>query len=370
MHNTKKMISVQKIFAVAALATLFIGALVLTLTSPQKASAVASCVSAPFTQTINAGEEVTYAVNLFPDDATSAFELSSGNLPNGTSIAIAQTLGSSIPTSVPFTFSSANNAQRGSFNIVLFFTEITPLGVRGTNLCIFNVVIRPMVAQPVHACAITPPSIDIISGESAGLLVNLTPTQQGLPYQLAVSGLPTGLTANFSSSTGFAPAGPTLSLTSTSDALLGTSTVTVAYAETRTNGTIATSTCGFDVVMHPGIPVVQQVAIDIKPGGNSDNEFSANSGGNIPIALISSETFDALSVDRATIRFEGASLLGHWLETDRGLNDVNNDKKMDLVLQFLIEEATLPTGTSEACLTGRTTSGVEIRGCDIITMNP
>ena len=44
------------------------------------------------------------------------------------------------------------------------------------------------------------------------------------------------------------------------------------------------------------------VAIDIKPG-SATNPINLDAPGKIPVAILSSATFDAASVDRATITF-------------------------------------------------------------------
>ncbi len=50
---------------------------------------------------------------------------------------------------------------------------------------------------------------------------------------------------------------------------------------------------------------ILMVDIDIKPGGDP-NSINLNSRGVIPVAILSTETFDATTLDPSTIVFEGA----------------------------------------------------------------
>lgn len=103
------------------------------------------------------------------------------------------------------------------------------------------------------------------------------------------------------------------------------------------------------------------IQIDIKPG-SSPNSINLRSRGNIPIVLLSSDTFNAASVDTGTVVFAGASAL-----TIGGVpEDVNNDGLADLVLHFATQSVTLQSDDTEACLTGQTTNGQQFKGCDSV----
>jgi len=66
------------------------------------------------------------------------------------------------------------------------------------------------------------------------------------------------------------------------------------------------------------------VAIDIKPG-SATNPINLDAPGKIPMAILSSATFDAASVDRATITFGRYGTEATVVSTT--LSDVNGDKR-------------------------------------------
>jgi sugar lactone lactonase YvrE len=112
------------------------------------------------------------------------------------------------------------------------------------------------------------------------------------------------------------------------------------------------------------------VAIDIKPG-TEPNEINAKAKGAIPVAILSSATFDATTVDASSLRFAGAGvsrtrkkLLCHQDDVGGG-PDGSPDGLIDLVCQFKISELKIAPGTDSGVLTGLA-KGVPIRGEDHI----
>ena len=103
------------------------------------------------------------------------------------------------------------------------------------------------------------------------------------------------------------------------------------------------------------------VNIDIKPG-SFPNSINLKSKGNVPVAILSSPTFDATTVDRGTVVFAGAPALSIGGSPE----DVNGDGLLDLVLHFSTQSLNLKSGDTEACLTGKTLSGQEFEGCDSV----
>jgi hypothetical protein len=110
-------------------------------------------------------------------------------------------------------------------------------------------------------------------------------------------------------------------------------------------------------------PVTLQVVIDIKPGG-FPNSINPRSNGNIPVAILTTDSFDANSIDPSTVRFgrtgEEAAPLRSRLE------DVDGDRNLDLVLHFATQQTGLQCGDSSARLTGETSSGQPIEGSDSV----
>ncbi len=112
---------------------------------------------------------------------------------------------------------------------------------------------------------------------------------------------------------------------------------------------------------------VIQVTIDIKPGSDP-NSINLDSAGVIPVAILSSSTFDATTVNPATVRLAGASvkLVG---KSDKYLaheEDVNGDSLLDLVCQVFTAEFMIEPGESVAVLEAETYDGTPIRGEDTV----
>ena len=108
-----------------------------------------------------------------------------------------------------------------------------------------------------------------------------------------------------------------------------------------------------------------EVDIDIKPGSDT-NPVNLKSKGVIPVAILTTNDFDATSVDPLSVVFGPAEVAeahgrGH-------LEDVDHDGDIDLVLHFRTQETGIQASDTEACLTGATFQGQTIAGCDLITV--
>jgi hypothetical protein len=110
------------------------------------------------------------------------------------------------------------------------------------------------------------------------------------------------------------------------------------------------------------------VVIDIVPGSNAA-PINPRRRGVIPVAIISSDNFDATDVDRTTLAFgpDGAAPAhpqgGHP-------RDVDGDGLMDLVSHFWIQDSGIMSGESQACVSGKTLEGAAFEGCDAIRSQP
>jgi hypothetical protein len=111
------------------------------------------------------------------------------------------------------------------------------------------------------------------------------------------------------------------------------------------------------------ISAVIPVTLDIKPG-SFPNSINPKSNGVIPVAILTTDTFDATTVDPLSVRFgpkgaKEAHNKGH-------LEDVNKDKRLDLVLHFNTKATGVQCGDTSASLTGETFDGDPIQGSDAI----
>jgi hypothetical protein len=106
-----------------------------------------------------------------------------------------------------------------------------------------------------------------------------------------------------------------------------------------------------------GLPV----SILIQPGENPTG-VNPQSIGRIPLAILSSATFDALSVDSSSLSFRRLGDEHSLALCNSGGEDVNGDGLRDLVCQFNTRETEFKTGDTTGILRGSTASGVPIQG--------
>lgn len=98
------------------------------------------------------------------------------------------------------------------------------------------------------------------------------------------------------------------------------------------------------------------VESDIKPG-SEQNKINPGSHGKVKVAILSSPTFDAMSVCIPTVRFgklarsEGAPVVSYDYQ------DVDNDGDLDLVCQFNVDETGIEYGDQSANVVGNTDLG-------------
>jgi N-acetylneuraminic acid mutarotase len=114
-----------------------------------------------------------------------------------------------------------------------------------------------------------------------------------------------------------------------------------------------------------------QVTINIKPG-SSQNTINLGSAGVVPVAILSSATFDATQVDPASIRLTASAvrLTGRSDKYSCNTRDVNRDGRADLVCRVNTDPSMVKAGSTSAVLTGRTFGGQDIQGVDTIRIVP
>jgi hypothetical protein len=126
------------------------------------------------------------------------------------------------------------------------------------------------------------------------------------------------------------------------------------------------------------VPPVLSVEIDVKPG-NDDNVVNLGSNGVIPVAILSSEDFDATTVDPCSVELTGdteipgagVALRGKKEKPQVHNEDVNDDGLLDLVCHIETENLD-PLNIQEGVvyLKGNTFEGQAIQGSDVITVVP
>lgn len=112
----------------------------------------------------------------------------------------------------------------------------------------------------------------------------------------------------------------------------------------------------------PYSPVIE-VEIDIKPGSDS-NSINLSSKGVIPVAVLTTDDFDAKDVDPNTVSFAGASPVRWTME------DVDGDGDFDMLFHFKTQELVLDEDSTEATLTGVNLDGIPIEGTNTVKIVP
>jgi hypothetical protein len=110
-------------------------------------------------------------------------------------------------------------------------------------------------------------------------------------------------------------------------------------------------------------PEPVEVAIDIKPG-SFPNSINPKSKGVIPVAILTTATFDATTVDPTTVLFGATGTEAAPVHS--ALQDVDGDGGTDLLLHFETQATGIRCGDASAFLTGETFSKQVIEGSDSI----
>jgi hypothetical protein len=105
------------------------------------------------------------------------------------------------------------------------------------------------------------------------------------------------------------------------------------------------------------------VSIDIKPG-SFPNRINPKNKGVIPVAILTTATFDATTVDPTTVRFGPTGTEAVPMQS--ALEDVDGDGDTDMILYFKTQDTGFVCGDTSASLTGETLSGQPIEGSDSI----
>ena len=117
------------------------------------------------------------------------------------------------------------------------------------------------------------------------------------------------------------------------------------------------------------LKIPEPVAIDIKPGSDPSS-INPKSKGKIPVAILSTEEFDAPSqVDQDSLTF-GSTGDEESLSFCNNPEDVNGDGLKDLVCHFYAQSTGFQCGNIEGTLKGVTKDGTPIVGKDSVKIAP
>src|SRR5262249_54118581 len=142
------------------------------------------------------------------------------------------------------------------------------------------------------------------------------------------------------------------------------------------SGDFPTTPAAFDTTPNGGVDAfvtklaaALSVSIEVRPGGET-SPINLKSRGVVPVAILSTASFDATTVDPTSVCFGDAEDPGRRGSTPllrRGVTiALTGDHRRDLLLFFQTQQTGIDPGDTEACLTGTTREGAQIQGCDAI----
>ena len=127
-----------------------------------------------------------------------------------------------------------------------------------------------------------------------------------------------------------------------------------------------------DNVATTDVEVFRSVTIDVSPG-NPGNEINLRRG-SVTVAIITTATFDATTVDPVSVCFGDADTPASRACAEQHgsghIEDVNSDGQPDVLLHFAVGDTGIDLGDTAACLIARTRDGVGLYGCDAIVTRP
>ncbi len=103
--------------------------------------------------------------------------------------------------------------------------------------------------------------------------------------------------------------------------------------------------------------------VDIKPGSDR-NSINLKSKGVVPVAVLTTDGFDASDINPGTVQFAGATPVRCTQE------DVDQDGDLDLLCHFKTQDLDLDENSTEATLTGSTYASQPVVGTDAVNIVP
>src|SRR5262245_43561288 len=91
---------------------------------------------------------------------------------------------------------------------------------------------------------------------------------------------------------------------------------------------LGTATYALTITVKSKAPAEQHISLDIKPGTSTVAPINPKSKGKVPVALLSSDTFDATQVDPASLTFGATGTENTFSHCDKTGSDVNGDGKL------------------------------------------
>jgi hypothetical protein len=130
---------------------------------------------------------------------------------------------------------------------------------------------------------------------------------------------------------------------------------------------------GIDIGADEYVQKYLEISIDIKPGSDPNSINCYNDKGIITLAILTTDDFDATTVDHTLVSFEEASETHIDRKSGnlrRHEEDVDGDGDTDLVFHFRQGDTNLSCESVDGTLTGETFDGQNIEGTDAVNMVP
>jgi hypothetical protein len=122
------------------------------------------------------------------------------------------------------------------------------------------------------------------------------------------------------------------------------------------------SSGGYTLIISGLVPPVQYINIDIKPGNAEPAPINPKAKGMVPVALLSSNEFNALDVELNTLTFGATGDERSFRRCGKEGEDVNRDGRPDLVCHFENEAAGFVRGDLAGVVKGKTKGGKSFEG--------
>jgi hypothetical protein len=120
----------------------------------------------------------------------------------------------------------------------------------------------------------------------------------------------------------------------------------------------------------PPAPEVLNIDINVKPGTVTRSRIDGKAKGVIPVALMSSPTFNAMNVDMKTVTFGKTGTEASLRSCAKGGQDFNKDGRPDLLCHFENHVSGFAPGDLEAFVKGKTVDGVAFQGRGSLKAKP
>jgi hypothetical protein len=114
----------------------------------------------------------------------------------------------------------------------------------------------------------------------------------------------------------------------------------------------------------------QQVEVDVKPT-DPTNSLDVTNRLEVPVMVRSTPDFDPASLDLSTVCFGDDTTDPANSDCSVGevrFVDFDGDGDEDMLALFQVPESGIDVGDTEACLAGRTKDGIDVKGCDTLSV--